>query len=179
MLRNDVVTLKPISLNDTEFLLGLRNDLEIANQFFSDAPLYDFQHNSWLKTRNSNDLDFIIIENQTQKRAGRIYITQIDYRHQKGEYGIVLHPEFRGKNIAFKASLLLIDYVFRNLPINKIYLEVFESNLKAIKLYEKIGFKKEGLLKEEYFKNGTFQNVCRMSLLRNVWKERLDKLEDK
>ena len=179
MLRNDVVTLKPISLNDTELILGLRNDLEIADQFFSDAPLYDFEHNNWMKTRNSNDLDFIIIENQTQKKAGRIYITHIDYRHQKGAYGIVLHPNFRGKNIAYEASLLLLDYVFRILPINKIYLEVFESNLKAIKLYKKIGFIKEGLFLEEYFKNGTFQNVCRMYLSRKAWKERLDKFEDK
>lgn len=179
MLKNDAVTLKPISLKDTDFILELRNDLEIADQFFSDAPLYDFEHTNWLKNRNKDDLDFVIVENQTQRKAGRIYITNVDYRHQKGEYGIVLHPEFRRKNIAYEASDLLIDYVFRNQPINKIYLEVFESNLKAIKLYEKIGFKKEGLFKEEYFKNGTFQNVCRMSLFRKAWKERLDKTEDK
>ncbi len=170
MLKNDVVTLKPISLNDSEFILGLRNDLEIADQFFSDVPLYDIEHNNWMKTRNSNDLDFIIIENQTQKKAGRIYITQIDYRHQKGEYGIVLHPEFRGKNLACEASSLLLHYVFNNLPLNKISLEVFKDNLKAIKLYKKIGFVEEGLMKEEFFKNGTFKDILKMRLLKSEWR---------
>jgi len=55
-------------------------------------------------------------------------------------------------------------------------LEVFESNLKAIKLYEKIGFINEGVLQEEYFRNGSFQNVCRMSLFRKEWIERLSKM---
>lgn len=172
MLRNDAITLKPISLIDTDFILELRNNLEIADQFFSDAPVYDFEHNNWLKKRNNEDLDFIILDNHSQKRAGRIYLTNINFRHQKCEYGIVLHPESRGKNIAYEASKLLIDYVFQNLPINKIYLEVFEGNLKAIKLYEKIGFKQEGLFKAEYFKNGTFQNVCRMGLFRKEWSDR-------
>jgi len=170
MLKNDAIILKPISVHDTDFILELRNNLKIADNFFSDPPLYDFQHDNWLKTKNKDDLDFIISENQTKVRVGRISITNVNYKHQKGEYGIVLLPEYTGKNIAFEASALLINYVFINLPINKIYLEVFESNLKAIKLYEKLGFKKEGLLIEEYFKNGTFKNILKMGILKKEWK---------
>jgi diamine N-acetyltransferase len=170
MLKNEKIILRPISIKDTHFILELRNNSEIADQFFSDEPVYDFEHNEWLSSRNKDDLDFIIVENDTQKEVGRIYLTNINYRHQKGEYGIVLHSDFRGKRIASDASHLLLEYVFNNLPINKIYLEVFESNTKAIHLYEKIGFQKEGVFKEEYFKNGTFQNVCRMSLLREDYK---------
>lgn len=170
MLNNDVVTLKPISEKDTDFILELRNDLEIADQFFSDAPLYDFVHNNWLKTRNKDDLDFIIFENRTQKKAGRIYITHIDYRHQKGEYGIVIHPRFRSRNLATEATSLLINYVFNNLPMNKLSLEVFIENKKAINLYQKIGFVEEGILKEEFFKNGTFKDIIKMRLLKSEWK---------
>jgi len=170
MLKNDAVTLKPISEKDTDFILELRNDLEIADHFFTDAPLYDFEHNNWLKTRNKDDLDFLIIENQTQKKAGRIYITHIDYRHQKGEYGVVLHPEFRGKHFGYESSVLILNYVFNNLPINKIYLEVFKENTKALNLYQKIGFVEEGLFKEEFFKNGTFKDVIRMGILKKEWK---------
>lgn len=164
MLKKDAITLRPISVEDTEFILDLRNNLEIADNFFSDPPLYDFEHNRWLNDKKKDDLDFMILHKG--EKAGRISITKIDFRHQKGDYGIVLHPAFWGKNIAYEASNLLLDYVFRNLPINKIYLEVFESNLKAIKLYERIGFKNEGLFEEEYFKNGLFQNICRMRILR-------------
>lgn len=166
MLNNDKITLKPLSIKDTDFILELRNDLEIADQFFSDAPVYDFEHNSWLNSRNSDDLDFIIVENESQKKAGRIYLNKVDFRHQKGEYGIVLHPEFRGKKLAYEASVLLIKYVFESLPIHKIYLEVFSENEKAVNLYKRLGFEQEGLLKDEFLKNGLFKDVIRMSLVK-------------
>jgi len=169
MLYNDFITLKPISVKDTEFILELRNDLEIADQFFSDPPLYDFKHSNWLKIRSKDDLDFIVMEKQTQKRAGRIYITNIDYRHQKGEYGIVLHSNFRGKNLAYKASKLLLDHVFNNLPIQKIILKVFNDNQKAIKLYKKIGFSQEGYFKKDIYKKGEFKDVCQMALFKDNW----------
>jgi len=167
MLKTKNIELKPLSIKDTDFLLEMRNDLEIADNFFSDPPVYDFGHNRWLSGKSTDDLDFIIY--YEGKKAGRISITKIDFRHQKGEYGIVVQKDFRGKRIAYEASILLIDYVFQNLPINKITLEVYENNEKAIKLYEKLGFIKEGLLREEFLKNGRFQNVYRMSVLAKEW----------
>jgi diamine N-acetyltransferase len=170
MLKIKNIELKPLSTKDTEFLLEMRNDLEIADNFFSDPPVYDYGHNRWLSGKNTDDLDFIIwYEGQ---RAGQISITKINYRHQKGEYGVMVHKDFRGKRIAYEASVLLLEYVFQNLPINKIYLEVFASNNRAIQLYEKIGFEKEGLFKDEFFKNGFFQDICRMCLLKSKWSEK-------
>jgi diamine N-acetyltransferase len=172
VLNNERILLVPISKDDTNFVLSLRNNLTVAKNFFSDPPMYDYEHNSWLNSRDNNDLDFIIYENEKKVRIGRISIRNIDFKNQKGEYGIVLNPDFTGKGFAYDASVILINYVFDNLPINKLYLEVFESNLKAIKLYEKLGFEKEGLFIEEYFKCGNFQNTYRMGLLRGKWFEK-------
>jgi len=67
------------------------------------------------------------------------------------------------------ASEMLLDYAFGALPTNKIYLEVFTDNKKAIRLYEKLGFKQKGLLKEEIYKNGTFKDIIRMTILKKDW----------
>jgi len=61
MLKNDAITLKPISIEDTDFILDLRNNLEIADNFFSDPPLYDFEHTKWLNSKNTDGLDLIIL----------------------------------------------------------------------------------------------------------------------
>jgi len=171
MIKSEVITLKPISKEDTDFILALRNDLEIADQFFSDPPVYDVEHESWLQVRNKTDLDFIVVLNETGERAGRIYINNVDYRNRKGEYGIVIHPDYRGRTLAFLSSELLLRYVFLNLPIKKIILKVFSDNNKAINLYKKIGFIQEGYLKEDVYKNGSFKDVCMMAVFKDQWIE--------
>jgi diamine N-acetyltransferase len=113
-------------------------------------------------------LDFIIFYNS--KKVGRIYIYNIDFLNEKGEFGIVLEKNYSGKGIAFKASKLLLNYVFKNLKINKINLEVLSDNTKAINLYKKIGFKQEGYFKEEIYKNGEFKDVIRMAYHKSEWK---------
>ncbi len=164
MLYKDKIKLLPIKIDDTGFILSLRNDLEVAKQFFSDPPVYESAHAKWLNQRDEKDLDFIIW--YEEERSGRIYITNLDYRHGKADYGIVLHSDYRGKNIAVCASRLLIEYVFKELPISKLSLQVFSDNDSAIRLYEKLGFCREGVLKQEYLKGGIYRDVVLMALFK-------------
>ncbi len=166
MLKGKDIELIPISEKDTEYIIKLRNDLKIANNFFSDPPVYDFKHKKWINNLE-NAIDMIIYYNS--EKVGRIYIYNIDYKNEKCEYGIALDPEYSGKGIAYKASKLLLDYVFSNLKIRKVYLELFSDNLRAKSLYEKIGFKQEGFFKEEIFKNGKFRDVIRMACYKSEW----------
>jgi diamine N-acetyltransferase len=168
MLSKDEIKLRPISIKDTDFVIQLRNDLEIANNFFSDPPVYDFAHNDWLR-RHSDNIDFII--EYSGKNAGRINIVNINYKNQKAEYGIMIDKEFQRKNIGLNASKLLIDYVFENLTIRKITLNLFEENTGAMKLYESLGFQVEGKFIEDVYKNGKWKNVIQMALFKKSWKK--------
>ncbi|PNE20158.1 hypothetical protein V511_10105 [Mesotoga sp. Brook.08.YT.4.2.5.1] len=167
ILEEGDVLLRPLSIKDTDFLLGIRNDLEFADEFFSDPPTYDFAHNSWLQSAAKNNIE-LIIEFKSE-RAGQIRLTDIDYRHQKAQFGIMIARSFQGKGIAFDSSRIFFEYVFRNLPINKIYLELFANNSPAMRLYEKLGFVEEGRFRQEYYKRGEFMDTTRMSILREEW----------
>jgi len=165
MISNESLTLRPLSLEDTQFILELRNDLEMSSNMFSDPPIYDFAHIEWLKnTRNS--IDLIIIENATADRIGRVSLTNIDFRHQKAEFGIIIKKDMQSIGYGESASRMLIDYVFENLPIRKLYLHLFSDNLPAQKLYEKLGFVNEGKFISEYYKNGNWKDVTRMALIK-------------
>ena len=155
----------PLGLEDTAFILQLRNLPEVSGEFFSDPPLYDFVHQKWLSSVEPGNLFFIIREKSNQ-RVGFVSFSNVSYRHQKGEYGIALLPKYQGKGYAREASELLIDYVFYNLPIRKIFLKAFASNVSAIKLYEKLGFVQEGLLRDEFYKGGRFEDVVVMALFK-------------
>jgi|LSQX01.2.fsa_nt_gb diamine N-acetyltransferase len=167
MLQEKEIKLFPISEKDTEFVIMLRNKINISDNFFTNPPLYDFEHVAWLKNIDKNDI-YLIIE-YNNKKIGLINISKVDYLNEKAEFGIVIDENYQGKGIAYKSSKLLINYVFDNLKINKIYLNVFSDNENAIKLYKKLGFEQEAFLREEIFKNGKFKNVIRMALFKSKW----------
>ena len=81
----------------------------------------------------------------------------IDYNNKKAEYYIVIgEREYLGKGIANKASKLLLEYAFTELKLNRVYLYTETGNISAIKSYERIGFKREGILKNDVFSKGRF-----------------------
>lgn len=169
IIEREDLLLRPLSSSDTDFLLKIRNDLDFANEFFSDPPVYDFSHSSWLQSAAKNNIELII--EFKSKRAGQLRLTDIDYRHQKAQFGILISKGFQGKGIAFTSSKLFIEHVFNNLPINKIFLELFADNLSAKRLYEKLGFTEEGYFTQEYYKCGQFRDSIRMSLLKEMWRK--------
>lgn len=172
MIYNEFIRLKPISVNDTKFILELINDPQVYKQAFRSSPTYDFEHLNWLNKRKVEDLDFIIIDIKTEQKMGRITIMNFDFQNQKCEYGISIASKFRNKKIAEQASNLIIDYVFNNMLINKIYLNVFSDNFPAIKLYNKLGFQIEGNFENEIYKNGSWKDVSRMAILKSNWKKK-------
>lgn len=87
--------------------------------------------------------------------VGLIGLLNIDNRNRKAEYYITLGGgKYQGLGIAKKASELLINNSRYNYNLNKIYLYTEVENISAQKLFERIGFNKEGLLKEDLIQNG-------------------------
>ena len=64
---------------------------------------------------------------------------------------------------------LLLKHGFETLNLNRIYLHVFATNLRAIRCYEKAGYVPEGRLREAEFKNGQYVDFIVMSVLRSEY----------
>jgi ribosomal protein S18 acetylase RimI-like enzyme len=118
---------------------------------------------------NSNSLKFdrVISENQEtdflfgafkEKKllgiCGNIQEDRVKTKHISEISQLYVSPEFSKNGIATKLLNLTIEKVFTNKIIEQIILGVVESNKQAIKLYEKSGFTKYGIL-ENYYKHGT------------------------
>lgn len=87
--------------------------------------------------------------------VGLTGLLSIDRKNSKAEYYIMIGcHEYKGRGIASKATELILKYGFYKLGLNKIYLYTEIGNIAAQKLFEKIGFKKEGLLKNDLICNG-------------------------
>ena len=87
--------------------------------------------------------------------VGLIGLLGIDRKNAKAELYVALgEAAYKGKGVALHASKLLLEYAFAALGLNKVYLYTEKENFAAQKLFERSGFQKEGLLKEDLIYNG-------------------------
>lgn len=126
-----------------------------VNRFLHyDLPLDKDRTLNWYNKRinDSNRCDFTIevIDNDTNIPVGLIGLINIDRSNKKAEFYITIgETNYWGKGIASKAAYDFIDYSFKKYDLNKIYLYTEEKNKSAQRLFENIGFKQEGLLKDD------------------------------
>lgn len=83
---------------------------------------------------------------------------------------LIFDPECIGKGIGTEAVKLLTDYAFRNLNAHRIWLGVSADNVGAIKCYEGVGYKREGVLRDEIWCRGKYVHALRYSVLEDEWK---------
>lgn len=82
-----------------------------------------------------------------------------------GEFGVSVLKEYWGKGIGEKLIAYMLDWSNNSTIIRKINLRVRTDNTRAIKLYKKLGFFEEGILKRDFLINGKFYDSILMGLL--------------
>lgn len=164
------IYLREISSVDTDNIIKWRNSPHVKQNFIYQSDLTKKEHEFWLKTKveTGKVQQFIIIEKETDNPIGSVYLRDIDYNNSKAEFGIFI-GEKNGLNKGYGtiAAKMIIKYGFNQLELNKIFLRVFEYNTLAIRSYEKAGFVKEGLFKQDVCINNKFYNIIFMGILKN------------
>ncbi|MBI3800044.1 MAG: GNAT family N-acetyltransferase, partial [Deltaproteobacteria bacterium] len=73
------------------------------------------------------------------------------------------------KGYGTEATALITGYAFETLNLNRVGLQVYEDNERGIKAYERVGFKREGLLRQMMYREGRYWHTITMSMLREEW----------
>jgi len=101
------------------------------------------------------------------EKIGQVNNNKIDLENKRVELDIIIGAkENMGKEYGSDALKTLIKYLFKNFNINKIWIAARVNNPRAIRAYEKAGFKKEGVLREEDYFEGKFVDCIRFGILR-------------
>ena len=162
--------LRALRLDDAEVTWAWRNQDDIRDQYSGHPfPVNLEMERSWLeKTAGSNipTTVFGIELVASNKLIGMTVLRNINFINREAELAILIgDEEERGKGYATDALRLTLDFAFRKLGLNRIFLKVNVDNAPALQLYEKCGFQKEGRLRESVFKNGLFKDQLVMSVL--------------
>lgn len=165
------ILLRPVKRNDSELLYKWINDKDLVHFNSPFKPISEIQHDEWLKKvlDERNDLIiFVIEEKDTHKVIGSCQLFNINWIHRSAELQIRIgDSNYFGRGFGVEAIETLCKFGFTELNLNRIYLNVFESNTRAIRAYEKAGFKLEGVMQEAAHIDGQFVNVHIMALLRD------------
>ncbi|WP_339282909.1 GNAT family protein [Paenibacillus sp. FSL R5-0486] len=102
--------------------------------------------------------------------AGSIGYLYIDQENKKTEIGYWLGQEYEGRGLITKSIKILIDYAFDELELNKVEIGVATDNLKSRAIPEKLGFQREGELRDYEYINGTYLNRIIYGLKADQWR---------
>ncbi len=120
-----------------------------------DLPLEEDKTRRWFEAiRDRTDRYDAVIEVDGVP-VGLIGLLQIDSKNKKAEYYITMgEPAYKGKGVAKAASREVLMYAFQTLGLNKVYLFTEATNVGAQKLFESVGFRQEGLFRDDIIYNG-------------------------
>ncbi len=171
MLKFDVLRLRPLEREDLRFIHKLDNNASIMRYWFEEPyesflELYDLYEKH---IHDKHERRFIIETKENTEEIGLVELVEIDHIHRRAEFQIIIAPNQQGKGYAKVATKLAMDYAFLTLNLNKLYLLVDESNEKAIHIYERQGFTREGVLKQEFFMDGQYRNAIRMCIFQSEY----------
>jgi len=102
------------------------------------------------------------------KPIGALAYLDLDVEQKRAELRkLIGDPQFRGMGLAEEATRLWVAYGINALGLEKVYVSTLQTHISNIKLNEKIGFKVEGLLRDEVLIDGVRHDVLRMGFCKN------------
>lgn len=153
--------LRKLQLKDVSGMLEWMKDSDINCYFRFDPEKVNEESVKNFIIESENDINnyhFAIVDDG-DNYLGTISLKNVDYKNKNAEYAISLRSSLIGKGIAKSATIKILKFAFNNLNLNKVYLNVYSDNIRAIKFYEKIGFKYEGEFIDHIFYDGIYKSL--------------------
>lgn len=122
------------------------------------------------REKNSEGYYFYARDIKTNKLIGYLCVKTIDYRISKCELGYFIDKDYQGKGITSKMVSDALEFCFKELMMNKVFICTSEVNLASQRIALKHNFKQEGILRDE-FRNGDgqLQNTVYFGLLKSEY----------
>ncbi len=117
-------------------------------------------------TVNDSTWDQVIVSGKS--RIGYCGLCNISMQNRSAQFYILIgDSQFWGLGIGTEAGGKILEYGFKTLGLNRIWLTVSSSNVGAVRSYEKLGFTQEGIMRQAAFRDGQYHDKVVMGMLRN------------
>jgi RimJ/RimL family protein N-acetyltransferase len=172
-LEGKQVYLRPIELADTDWYFASLYDAETRKLTGTQKHYSREQIARYIegKSQDSSSVLLLIALRDDDTLIGDIAIQNIDPINRNANIRIAINnSDHQGKGYGTEALQLMLDYGFGILNLHRIELNVFSYNERAIRVYEKVGFKREGVQREALFYDHKYYDSIIMSILEDEYR---------
>ena len=163
-----LITIRKFLKSDIENKVNWINDPLNNKYLHYDLPLSIEKTEIWFDNNKDREDRYDAVIEVDGIAVGIIGLLSIDNKNKDAEYYITIGDRnYLGKGVGKKASILLLKYAFEELKLNNVYLYVETENTSAIKLYERIGFKMQDLIKQDVFSKGRYVDRYKFCISKN------------
>jgi RimJ/RimL family protein N-acetyltransferase len=166
------VYLRPLEREDAHLVQPWLNDPEVTATLRTHGPLNLRAEESFIDkvTHSAHDLVAVVVRRDVDKAIGVTGLHQIDFEHRHAVFGITIgEKDAWGLGFGTETTFLMVRHAFATLNLNRVMLQVYENNTRGLRAYEKVGFKQEGVLRQENYRQGRYWDTIIMAILRPEW----------
>ncbi len=166
--------LRPLEKGDAPVITPWFNDAEVLRFMGTIRPTAVAAEEAFIAGLNANPMEptLGIVMRETDQLIGVTGLSKTDVRNRHAMFGIGIGDKSAwGKGHGTEATRLLVGYAFETLNLNRVWLTVYEYNPRGVRAYEKAGFRVEGRLRQECFREGRYWDTIVMGVLREEWEK--------
>ena len=175
MVLSTNIRLEPLAVEHIDGIMTWINDPEVTFYFARLGQTISRSDETKIVRgliESKTDRIFSIFEGESY--VGQIGLSQIYWPAKNARIGIMLRRNAWGRRIGRQAAHLLLRHAFDELGLHKLWLIIRSDNHKGRKIWSSMGFREEGILRDEYFVNETYFNMVRFGLLAHEYHRRSD-----
>ncbi|MFQ6020143.1 MAG: GNAT family N-acetyltransferase [Dehalococcoidia bacterium] len=169
ILEGEKVRLRPVAEEDLPRFQRWLNDPDVNHwlEGVIQPPPTLGEELAWFERAKASQISIVwSIETKQGQLLGNVAIFPITTQ-QRASFGIFIGDKAMwDRGYGTDTVRTLLHYAFHDLGLHRVQLECHEDNRRAIRCYEKCGFRHEGLLREHYIVDGQFTNTVVMGILR-------------
>jgi RimJ/RimL family protein N-acetyltransferase len=179
ILKGKKVILRPAKLSDAPRFVKWFNDRSV-NKFLLVRKLNLQEERVWIKNvQKAKDACHLAIDTVEGVHIGAAVFARISSRNHFASFGITIGDKhYWGRGYGREAARLMLDYGFKKLKLHRVGLDVYAYNPRALKLYRRLGFRKEGVKREHNYYGGKYHDTLSMGLLAPEWQKAPAKLKN-
>lgn len=168
------IRLRPLEIGDAELTRTWRNSERVSQAMFTNDYIEADQHLKWLERTLPSDTSRYWMIMLDGEPVGVVNLAAIDRRNNRASWAYYVGEEV-GVPVGLIVEYEIMAIAFADMGLHRLTSEVLMSNEKVAQLHERMGFTREGVLREHIFKDDTYHDVIVLGITKPEWEKRHSK----
>ena len=159
--------IRSMAEEDLTMVLAWRNHPEVRRYMFTQHEISLAEHTQWFMRAVQDNARRLLIVQEQGSPIGYVQFSNVE-PGGVADWGFYARPE-ASKGTGSKLGVLALDHAFGQLKLHKVCGQAIDTNQASIRFHERLGFKREGVLRDQKRMNEQYQTLICFGLLAHEW----------